>query len=173
MQFEINLNKINKKYFTFKTFFHLSFTFMTGILHFYYRNSLLLWWNCVLVCMHAFTHLCVCVCVCVRERETAGHTAGHSCIVRGPHVACVCSHHCHLPPCISHRLPRSLPVLCSTTLAWRRLTLWLTLVTFAADDLCVGFLSQHPWTLGCTESSILLHCTCMTQCYSKSKALRW
>ena len=61
------------------------------------------------------SHICVCVCVRVRvcgwwvHKETAGQTAGDSCIVRGPHVARVCSHHHHLPPCISHRLSQSGP----------------------------------------------------------------
>ena len=69
--------------------------------------------RCVCVCV------CVCVCACV-HKQTAGHTAGDSCIVRGPHVARVCSHHRHLPPCISRRLPGSGPVPHSTTtLAWR------------------------------------------------------
>lgn len=53
--------------------------------------------------------MCVCVSVCAQgwvwvHKETAGHTAGDSSIVRGPHVAGVCSHHHHLSPCISRRL---------------------------------------------------------------------
>lgn len=107
----------NLNCFGFNNFFITFLQFCGIFLTFYYyflKQSLSS--SVKIACWCARVHLCMRV-----HKYTAGHTAGDSCIVRGPHVARVCSHHRHLPPCIS-RCPAPLcsgPVRCSSTLAWR------------------------------------------------------